>query len=70
MTINQLNEIANRTPNENLSLSTSTENSLSVNGELSQMIQNFNNMNTSEIDNIALTDDQVGENLSSEKNFT
>ncbi|GBB91174.1 hypothetical protein RclHR1_18310002 [Rhizophagus clarus] len=56
--ITQTNLISNENPTSN-----NTENLL--NGELSQIIQNFNNMNTDEIDNVALN-----ANISSEEKLS
>ncbi|CAB4438315.1 unnamed protein product [Rhizophagus irregularis] len=67
-TTDQQNNIFDQTYstlNENLTPN-SAENS--SHGELSQMIQNFTNMNTSEIDSMS-TNEQINKNISPEKNL-
>ncbi|POG64544.1 kinase-like domain-containing protein [Rhizophagus irregularis DAOM 181602=DAOM 197198] len=68
-TIDQQNDISDQTyptPNENLTPNSAGNSS---HGELSQMIQNFTNMNTSEIDSMS-TKEQINENISSENYFS
>ncbi|CAB4438305.1 unnamed protein product [Rhizophagus irregularis] len=68
-TIDQQNDISDQTyptPNENLTPNSAGNSS---HGELSLMIQNFTNMNTSEIDRMS-TNEQIYENISPEKNLS
>ncbi|GES93151.1 kinase-like domain-containing protein [Rhizophagus clarus] len=69
VTIHQQNDISDQTDpivNENVTPNSTVS---SFHGELSNMIHNFTNMNTNELDNTTSINEQINENVSSKNNF-
>ncbi|GBC22040.2 kinase-like domain-containing protein [Rhizophagus irregularis DAOM 181602=DAOM 197198] len=62
----QQNDISNQTNSKLSEILTPSSTIISLHGELSQMIESFNNMNTNEIDMMTSTIKQINDNVSSE----